>query len=99
MKTLDKTAFDDIVKRRAEEKYEKALIDFRGHLVDFFKKNPNVNNHTYGNSVHIMIADFMEKTLKERKEEIVKSFAKDEVNYIISNLENIKFLFDKESVN
>jgi predicted fused transcriptional regulator/phosphomethylpyrimidine kinase len=95
---LTKTAFDNIVNRRASDKYEQSVIAFRGHIHDFFKKNPHVNNHSYGNSVHVLIIEHIEKVVRERKDHIIEAYAKDEISYILSNLENIKFLFEEKDL-
>lgn len=93
---MEKTAFDKIVENRATQKYEESIIAFHGAINEFMKKYPHMNNHSFGNSLNAMIHDFGEKTFKDRKANIIEELSKKEINYIMSNLENIKFLFEQE---
>lgn len=93
---MNKATFEKIVSKRAESIYEAKKSEFSIMISTWLKNNPDMNVHSYGNSLLIQMDMATNDLFEERKSEIIASIEASEVNSIMQNLNSVKFLFDKE---
>lgn len=93
---VNKATFEKIVSKRAESIYQAKKSEFSIMISTWLKNNPNMNAHSHGHSLLIMMDHATNDLFEKRKSEIIASIEESEVNSIMQNLNSVKFLFDKE---
>ncbi len=92
---VTKTEFESLLDSRAKDMHRKKIILFWEAIEGYFRANPEMNaqeevNHT---SMYGALEKFVKTAFDVRKEVTLKKLKENELNRILSDLENVKLLF------
>ena len=92
---MNKTEFEDLISRRAEEIYQDKKRNLLNYLGTYFnREHTEMNAHDCGHSLFQEINTMVNKRIEERKAEIIKKIKQRELDCILNNLDSVRFLFE-----
>lgn len=94
---LDKTTFEKIINQKANDIYKAKVSELETLIGDYFRNNQFMNSYSTGSSVSYQLFIHLEGLFKSKKEDIIKAIEKIEMNKILDNLNNVRFLFEDQN--
>lgn len=91
---MDKTSFEKLISRRAENIYQDKKREFAALISKFIDRNFIMNGHDSGNSTSYELQLATNAIFEKKKPSIISLIEKDEIEKVMSNLNEVKFLFD-----
>jgi hypothetical protein len=93
---LDKTSFEKLINQRAKKIYDERCNALNDLINNFLRVNSLMN--IYGKSSQTatawQIEREIEKILNAKKDEIIQLIEKNEIEKILNNLNDVRFLFE-----
>lgn len=94
---MDKAQFEIMISRKAEQKYQDTKREFSAIMMDFLKHNPGFDVHEHGTSMRMEIDQLTNGLFEKRKKEIINKLESTMIDKIMSDLKNVRFLFDEDN--
>lgn len=94
---LDKTTFEKIINKKANDIYKAKVSELETLIGNYFRNNQFMNSHSTGSSVSYQLSSSLDGLFKSKKEDIIKAIEKIEMNKILDNLNDVRFLFEDQN--